>query len=287
MRILKLIFAPVAVILKFINTNFKALVFLLILILLFAPSGDIKQPNLARIDIKGALFDTDEILNKLEELRNDQNIKGVLLYIDSPGGALSPSVEIATQVKRLKESKKVLAYAGGSMASGSYYAGVNADKILANPSSFIGSIGVIMQAPNIAELAHKIGVSEQVVKAGEFKEAGTFTRQWSKEERASLQNLVDGAYELFTKDVAQARNLSLDKKDEWANARVFLADDALKMGLIDGVCGYFDAKSELEAMSGVDEPVWQEKPQIEKLMEKFTHQGINSLFNAFFSAQVR
>ena len=109
MRILKLIFAPVAVILKFINTNFKALVFLLILILLFAPSGDIKQPNLARIDIKGALFDTDEILNKLEELRNDQNIKGVLLYIDSPGGALSPSVEIATQVKRLKESKKVLA----------------------------------------------------------------------------------------------------------------------------------------------------------------------------------
>ena len=173
------------------------------------------------------------------------------------------------------------------MASGSYYAGVNADKILANPGSFIGSIGVIMQAPNIAELAHKIGVSEQVVKAGELKEAGTFTRQWSKEERASLQNLVDGAYELFTKDVAQARNLSLDKKDEWANARVFLADDALKTGLIDGVCGYFDAKSELEAMSGVDEPVWQEKPQIEKLMEKFTHQGINSLFNAFFSAQVR
>ena len=138
----------------------------------------------------------------------------MLLYIDSPGGALSPSVELAMAVKRLKESKKVLAYAAGNMASGSYYAGVNADAIIANPGAFIGSIGVIMQGANIENLAKNLGVSEQVVKAGEFKEAGTFMRSWSKQERESLQGLVNDAYMLFVSDVAAARNLDINKKDE-------------------------------------------------------------------------
>ena len=232
-------------------------------------------------------MDTSEILEALEKARLDSNIKGVLLYIDSPGGALSPSVELAMAVKRLKESKKVLAYAAGNMASGSYYAGVNADTIVANPGAFIGSIGVIMQGANIENLAKNLGVSEQVVKAGEFKEAGTFMRSWSKQERESLQGLVNDAYMLFVSDVAEARNLDIKKKDEWANARVFLAHNALKMGLIDSLGSYIDAQNELAKMSLVDEPVWQEKPQLEKIMEKFTKQGINSLFNAFFETKLR
>ena len=173
------------------------------------------------------------------------------------------------------------------MASGSYYAGVNADTIVANPGAFIGSIGVIMQGANIENLAKNLGVSEQVVKAGEFKEAGTFMRSWSKQERESLQGLVNDAYMLFVSDVAEARNLDINKKDEWANARVFLAHNALKMGLIDSLGSYIDAQNELAKMSLVDEPVWQEKPQLEKIMEKFTKQGINSLFGAFFETKLR
>jgi len=287
LQILRLIFRGILGIFKFINNYFKALIFLLILFFIFAPNGKMKEPNLARIDITGTIVDTSEILDELEKARLDSNIKGVLLYIDSPGGSLSPSVEIAMAVKRLKESKKVLAYAAGNMASGSYYAGVNADTIVANPGAFIGSIGVIMQGANVENLAKNLGVSEQVVKAGEFKEAGTFTRSWSKEERESLQGLVNDAYMLFVSDVAAARNLDVNKKDEWANARVFLAHNALKIGLVDSLGSYFDAQDTLAHLSMVNEPIWQEKPAIEKIMDKFTKQGINSLFSAFFETKLK
>ncbi|WP_170000396.1 signal peptide peptidase SppA [Campylobacter sp. RM9328] len=287
MQLLKMIFAPIGAIFKFINTNFKAFVFLLILAMIFMPDGEMKKPNLAQVDIKNTLLQTEDILEKLQALNDDDSIKGVLLYIDSPGGALSPSVELAMQVKKLAKNKKVVAYAAGSMTSGSYYAGVNAHKIVANPGSFIGSIGVIMQVPNLEALADKIGISEQVVKAGEFKEAGTFTRKWSQSERDSLQKLVDASYELFTSDVAQARGLETSKKDEWANAKIFLAGEAKQVGLIDEIGGYFEAKAQLEELSGVSEAVWEKKPQIEKFMEKFTSQGVNSMANLLFNTQMR
>ena len=99
MQILRLIFRGFLGIFKFINNYFKALIFLLILFFIFAPDGKMKEPNLARIDITGTIMDTSEILDALEKARLDSNIKGVLLYIDSPGGALSPSVELAMAVK--------------------------------------------------------------------------------------------------------------------------------------------------------------------------------------------
>ncbi|AQW87983.1 signal peptide peptidase protease IV [Campylobacter pinnipediorum subsp. caledonicus] len=287
MQFLKNIFLPIIAIFKFINNYFKALIFLLILFLVFSPETDVKSSNLAQVDIRGAIFNADEVIKKLENIRNDKNIKGVLLYIDSPGGSLSPSVEIAMEVKKLKLEKKVVSYAAGSMTSGSYYAGVNADKIIANPGSFIGSIGVIMQAPNISELASKIGIKEQVVKAGEFKEAGTFTREWSEVERQSIQELVDKSYELFTTDVSLARNLKLENINEWANARVFLAGDAIKVGLIDELGGYFDAKKELENISNVDIPIWQETPKIEKIIQKITSDSVNSFISLIFSPKIK
>ena len=181
----------------------------------------------------------------------------------------------------------MIAYAGGSMASGSYYAGVSADKILANPGAFIGSIGVIMQGADLSELAAKIGVSQQIVKAGEYKEAGTFLRPWSKIEREQLQELVNASYEMFVSDVAADRNLDANKSKEWANARVFLARDAAKLGLIDEVSDYYSARAELEKLSGVAEPVWEKPSVYEKAMQKFINQGANSLISAFFETKAR
>ncbi|MEH1010293.1 S49 family peptidase [Campylobacter concisus] len=175
----------------------------------------------------------------------------------------------------------MLAYAAGNMASGSYYTGVNADTIVANRALSSAPLASSCKGQTSENFSQNLGVSEQVVKAGEFKEAGTFMRSWSKQERESLQGLVNDAYMLFVSDVAEARNLDIKKKDEWANARVFLAHNALKMGLIDSLGSYIDAQNELAKMSLVDEPIWQEKPQLEKIMEKFTKQGINSLFGAF------
>ena len=286
MEILKLFFKSVAGIFKFINTYFKTAIFLLILFLIFA-NGDQETPNLVQIDLKGVVTDETDALEQIYKAGKDDDIRGVLLYIDSPGGALAPSVELHTAVKNLRAAKPVVAYAGGSMTSGSYYAGAGANKILANKGAFIGSIGVIMQGTDASELAAKIGISQQTVKAGEYKEAGTFMRPWSKIEREQLQELVNASYEMFVSDVAADRNLDANKSKEWANARVFLARDAAKLGLIDEVSDYYSARAELEKLSGVAEPVWEKPSVYEKAMQKFINQGANSLISAFFEAKAR
>ena len=287
MQFLKNIFAPIGAVLGFINKYFKSLIFLLILFLIFAggESAQQKGANLAQLSLSGAIMDDSEILEKIETLKNDEAIKGVLLLIDSPGGALSPSVEISLAIKSLNSRKPVVAYAKGTMASGSYLGGVWASKIYANPGSFIGSIGVIMQGLDVSEAAAKLGFAEQIVKAGALKEAGTMMRKWSDAERASLQALVDESYELFTREVAQARSLDLRKRDAWANARVFLASGAKGIGLIDEVGSLEDAKSALIKASGVADPIWQEPSAYEKMMDKLANKS-ESLVRGAFGAKL-
>ena len=282
MEILKLFFKSVAGIFKFINTYFKTAIFLLILFLIFA-NGEQETPNLVQIDLKGVVTDETDALEQIYKAGKDDDIRGVLLYIDSPGGALAPSVELHTAVKNLRAAKPVVAYAGGSMTSGSYYAGAGANKILANKGAFIGSIGVIMQGADASELAAKIGISQQTVKAGEYKEAGTFMRPWSKIERKQLQELVNASYEMFVSDVAADRNLDANKSKEWANARVFLASDAAKLGLIDEVSDYYSARAELEKLSGVSKAVWLEKP----IFEKFLNERINGAAQSLVGSLLR
>ena len=287
MQFLKNIFAPIGAVLGFINKYFKSLIFLLILFLIFAggESAQQKGANLAQLSLSGAIMDDSEILEKIETLKNDETIKGVLLLIDSPGGALSPSVEISLAIKSLNSRKPVVAYAKGTMASGSYLGGVWASKIYANPGSFIGSIGVIMQGLDVSEAAAKLGFAEQIVKAGELKEAGTMMRKWSDAERASLQALVDESYELFTREVAQARSLDLRKRDTWANARVFLASGAKSVGLIDEVGSLEEAKNALVKASGVADPIWQEPSAYEKMMDKLANKS-ESLVRGAFGAKL-
>lgn len=287
MQILNLIFSPFVAIFKFINTYFKTCVFLFIVVLVLFSGDKVSNPNLTQISLNGAIVDEKTVLDQIYEAMDDESIKGVLFDVDSPGGALAPSIAISDALLELKAKKPVLAYASGTMASGSYYASIWADKIYANRGSFIGSIGVIMQGANIEELANKIGIKTQTIKAGEFKEAGAFYRAWSKAEKDELQNLVNKSYELFYGDVAKARKLNLNDVDIWANARVFLANDALKLGLIDGIKSYRDVKKELEILSGVENPIWKERPVFDKFISNFTKESVNLMFRIFFGNEVR
>ena len=285
MQLLKSIFAFIKGIFKFVNEYFKSMIFALIIVLIIASSGEKSSANLIEISLEGAIMDEREILAQIE-LAKDPNIKGVLINIDSPGGEMSASVAISDAIKELNSLKPVIAYASGTMASGSYYAAIGASQIYANRDSFIGSIGVIMQAPNAQELAKKIGISTQVVKAGEFKEAGTFMRSWSEDERAALQSLVDDSYKLFTSDVAKARNLDINTSKEWANARVFLAEQALNLGLIDGIMSLATAKKELEALSQVAIPMWYEAPMVQKFIDSVAKQSVNLIFTTLSQRSV-
>ncbi|MBX2489876.1 signal peptide peptidase SppA [Campylobacter jejuni] len=274
MQILKSFFKALGCGIKFINTYFKTFVLLLIVIWILIPSANSSSnlANLERIDLKGEIFDSSAVLEKIINAKNDSNIKGVLFVIDSPGGAFAPSMELVLAIKDLKIKKPVLVYASGTMASGSYLAGVGANKILANPASFIGSIGVIMQGADLSGLANKLGIKEQTIQAGEFKSAGTFARAWNENERNFLQGLIDQSYDLFTGFVAKERALDLNKKDQWANARVFLAAKAKELGLIDELSNYENVKKELEKLANVSNPVWKEEDKIDKFLNRLEGQ---------------
>ncbi|HIC7053296.1 TPA: signal peptide peptidase SppA [Campylobacter jejuni] len=274
MQILKSFFKALGCGIKFINTYFKTFVLLLIVIWILMPGANSSSnlANLERIDLKGEIFDSSAVLEKIINAKNDSNIKGVLFVIDSPGGAFAPSMELALAIKDLKIKKPVLVYASGTMASGSYLAGVGANKILANPASFIGSIGVIMQGVDLSGLANKLGIKEQTIQAGEFKSAGTFARAWNENERNFLQGLIDQSYDLFTGFVVKERALDLNKKDQWANARVFLAAKAKELGLIDELSNYENAKKELEKLANVSNPVWKEEDKIDKFLNRLEGQ---------------
>ncbi|EAI4691539.1 endopeptidase IV [Campylobacter sp. BCW_6875] len=277
MQILKSFFKALGCGIKFINTYFKTFVLLLIVIWILMSSANSSSnlANLERIDLKGEIFDSSAVLEKIINAKNDSNIKGVLFVVDSPGGAFAPSMELALAIKDLKIKKPVLVYASGTMASGSYLAGVGANKILANPASFIGSIGVIMQGADLSGLANKLGIKEQTIQAGEFKSAGTFARAWNENERNFLQGLIDQSYDLFTGFVAKERALDLNKKDQWANARVFLAAKAKELGLIDELSNYENAKKELEKLANVSNPVWKEENKIDKFLNRLEGQASN------------
>jgi protease-4 len=269
------LFRAIGAILSFINNHIKALLFLLFIGWLLSQSQQdpTQTPNLAQVSIHGAIEDVSELVEKIDSLKNDDSIKGVLLHVDSPGGALGPSVELMLAVKSLANSKPVVAYAAGTMASGSYYASIYAQKIVANPGAFVGSIGVLFQAPNIQPLADKVGIKEQVVTAGKYKQMGTFTREWQKHEKDALQKLVDEAYEMFVKDVATARKLDGSKDDIFAQGQLFLATKAKEIGLIDDIGGYLDSKRLVEKLSKVQKPHWKKPSQFEKALQRLENQA--------------
>lgn len=264
----------------FIQRYFKTFIFLLIVIVIFGSTTPTKDANanLAKIYLKGPIFESETFLSQIENLKNYPNIKGILLIIDSPGGTLAASVEIADIIKELNESVPVVAYVQGTMASGSYYAGMYANTIVANRGSMIGSIGVIFNGYNIKDLLDKVGIKSQSLAAGEFKEVGTFTREWSKKEKEYLEKLLNQQYRMFIKDVTNARNLNPNNYKDFAEGKIFGANDALNLGLVDIVGSQVNAINILKELSGVNEIVWVKNGLLESYLEKLTAKAINQVF---------
>lgn len=272
LKIIRILLAP----LDFIMKYFKALVFLLIVFLIFMPSssGNSSLANVARIDLKGMIIQSDSFLEELSKLENNPNIKGVLLVIDSPGGTIPPSVEISEAVKRIRSKKPIVVYAQGSMASGSYLAGVWADRIIANKGALVGSIGVILNGVDVSELAEKLGIKTQILKAGIYKEAGTFMRPWNKQEEEMLKGLIKEQYEMFVSEVVAARNLEITKEGDFAQGRVFSASNALKLGLVDSIGSIYEAQKILFELGKIQNPIWLQKSEMEMYLEKIIGENI-------------
>jgi protease-4 len=272
MELIKKIFSPITATLGYIQNHFKAMIFVLILILVFAPAENenLNPVNLQQINLIGPIMEVSEVLEQIDTATNDDKIKGVLFVVDSPGGAVSPSIELAYAIKRLKEKKPVVVYAKGTIASGSYYASIWANKIIVNPGSMVGSIGVIMEGADLSTLMQKIGIKTQTVQAGKYKKVGTMDRPWKEYEINELNKVIHGTYDMFTRDVANARGLDIKKRDTFANAHIFTAAQAKDVGLVDELGVSYTAKEELIKLSKVKNPNWNKEDKFDKLMKKLS-----------------
>ena len=204
------------------------------------------------IELKGLIVSSEPILRHLTELRNNPNVKSIVLRIESPGGAVGASQEIFTEVKRTSAIKPVVASMGSLGASGGYYAALGADTIIANPGTMTGSIGVIIKFPNLAGLYEKIGYKSEVIKSGPLKGVGASDRPLSEEERVLMQDLIINVYNQFVRDTAAARSMPEETVRSLADGRIYTGEQALEIGLIDRLGNFTDAITLAADLGGLD-----------------------------------
>lgn len=202
--------------------------------------------------IRGDITESEEHVRQLRSLRKDNAIAGVILRIDSPGGAVAPSQEIYAEVMRYRADRKPLVASMSSVAaSGGYYIASPASKIFAEGGTLTGSIGVIMTLPLIQELSKKIGVEFRVFTSGNYKDFGSPYHSMTEEEKTLVRNLLKDTHEQFIADVARARGMSLDSLLRFADGRVLTGRQALSARLIDTLGGYEDALDWLRRTAGL------------------------------------
>jgi protease IV len=209
---------------------------------LVTPDQFFASPNrVGVIEVRGVIDNVQDSLKAIKEFRKDPNVKAILVRIESPGGGIGASQELYREIRRTVEEKPVVASLGGIAASGGYYLASAANRIVANPGTITGSIGVISYFPNLRELLNKLGISATIIKSGRFKDTGNPDREMTQEERDLLQATMDQAHRQFIGDVARGRNLSEEKVRELADGRIIMGETAQQVGLVDEMGNFEDA----------------------------------------------
>ncbi len=209
------------------------------------------QNRFGLVRIEGAITDAEDVVKWIKKLREDASVKGVILRVNSPGGAFGPSQEMYMAVKRLAAVKPVVASFSAVAASGGYYAACPASKILANPGTITGSIGVMTQLANVQELLQKVGVNFESLTTGKLKDAGTPFKPLTPEQRAYLEALIADLNRQFSGDVAVERKLTPEAKAAISDGRAMTGARARELGLVDELGGQEDAVDLLKKMTGL------------------------------------
>jgi len=205
--------------------------------------GKRRGKKIARIEITGAIAsETRQRVLKALKTVEEQKWKALLLRIDSPGGTVGDSQEIYSALRRLQDKVKIVASFGNLSASGGVYVGMGAEKIVANPGTITGSIGVILRGNNLERFLDKVGVSFKVIKSGPYKDILSFDRELTDEEKQILQVLIDTSYNQFVQTVAEARHLSVEAVHGFADGRIFSGEQAKEFGVVDRLGSEEDAR---------------------------------------------
>ncbi|MFA6457682.1 MAG: signal peptide peptidase SppA [Bacteroidota bacterium] len=198
--------------------------------------------TIAIVELNEPIISSERVVQQIKRFRENSSVKAIVLRVESPGGGVSASQEIYEEVKKTRNSGKPIVVSMGSVAaSGGYYVAMGASKIVANPGSITGSIGVISQFMHVNGLLDKIGVTSTTIKSGKLKDAGSPFRAPNEEDKRYFQEMIDDVYDQFVSTVAKERKLEKAVVKRYADGRVFTGRKAYELKLIDTLGTYQDA----------------------------------------------
>lgn len=225
-------------------------------------SGD----KIAIVEINDVIVSSEKTVEQIKKFREDKSIKAIILRVNTPGGGVAASQEIYEEVKKTRDSGKIIVVSMGSIAaSGGYYIAVGSSLIIANPGTLTGSIGVIAQFISIKDLAEKLGINQTTIKSGNLKDAGNPFRQMNDTDKAYFQDVVDNSFGQFLDVVAKERKMDKQTLLQYANGRVFTGLQAMEYGLIDSLGTFEDAIRITGKMAGIEG-----EPRIVREKKKFS-----------------
>ncbi len=238
-----------------------------------------KENRIAVMTVEGVITGSDETVEMIDELIDDPSVRGLLLRVNSPGGAVAPSQEIYSELKRFTDAGKKLVVSMGSVAaSGGYYISVPADVIYANPGTITGSIGVIANFTSFGSVLDKFGIETSTIKSGKLKDVGSPFRPMTAAEKKFLQKMIDNVYEQFLDTVSVNRLIDKNILRGIADGRILSGEQALQAKLVDKLGSISDAKKEIMALIGVDDKkLFFKKEKKRNLIEKYLGEGAESV----------
>ena len=207
----------------------------------------------AVVDLQGEITQSDKFRKQLQKAVDTEKVKGIVIRIDSPGGSVGASEEIFRLIKAADQKKPVVCSFGNIAASGGLYSAMGCRKIFTNEGTLTGSIGVIFMTPDISSIAERFGFRMNVIKSGRYKDTGIPFREMNNEDRALLQTLINKTYEQFVAKVSASRKLAIEVVKSFADGRVILGEEAVKLGLVDEIGGLNEAGKSVLGFVGVSE----------------------------------
>lgn len=208
-------------------------------------SGGGKRAEIAVITVEGAIMSSKEIIELLQEAETNKSIKGIILKINSPGGAVGPTQEIYEEIIRIDAIKPIYTSMESVAASGGYYLAAGTRKIYANAGTLTGSIGVIMQFMDISKLYEFVKVQPKIIKAGKYKDIGSEARAMTAEEEALMNETIQNVHAQFIRDIKARRNLEDQKLIDAAQGQIFSGEQAKEVGLVDEIGGLYKAARQM------------------------------------------
>ena len=209
--------------------------------------------NVGLVEVDGVIDEPSgrDVIKTLDRYAENNSIKAVVLHVNSPGGGVAISQEIYDAIKRVRESKPVVASMASVAASGGYYISCGADRIIANPGTLTGSIGVIFEFHTFKGLMDKVGIATETVKSGELKDVGTYSRPMTEEENLMLRSVVMDTYEQFVQVVADGRGKNVEDVYPLADGSVYTGLQAYNLGLVDTLGGLKEAVDLAANLAGI------------------------------------